>query len=277
VELIIKSFVFFVLWGVGSGWSQCIKINDIPFKAGEKLTYTVRYAFGLNFDAGEVTFNVDTLKKGKTIFFHFYSTGRSYPSYDKIYEVRDRYDVLTFAQDLRPIYYHRHTSEGGYGVNNIYHFSYKDDKIYMTISHSDSIPYKDTISHIKCVRDALSSAYYLRGLDIKKMKKGHKITIDMLLDGKVYPITITYLGQEKIVMSDTLHIKTYKSVSETIKSSIFRGGEGLYVWVSEDKNKLPVKILAYILVGKVVVFLNDFKGLKYPADSFLYHVKGERN
>ena len=274
----IISFIFILLLsGSGALMSQCLKVGDIPFKAGEKLTYTVRYTLGINFDAGEVVFNVDTLvKKGKT-FFHFYSTGRSYPNYDWIFNVRDRYDVITYEKTIRPIYYHRQTDEGGYKVNNIYKFSYGKDKIYMSISHSDSIPYKDTISHIKCLRDALSSAYYLRGLDMNKMKKGQKIDMDMVLDGKIFNIGITYLGKEKVKMADTLEINTHKFVTTTIKGSIFRGGDGLYVWISDDKNKIPVKIEAYILVGKVTVYLIDYKGLKYPTDSFLYYDKGKRN
>ena len=269
----IISFFFLLFISVLAN-SQCIEVGNIPFEVGEKLTYKVRYSFGLDFDAGSVSFMVDTMKRKNKIFYKFISTGRSNEKYDWIFKVRDRYEVITFQKSLRPIYFHRKTEEGGYQVDNKYRFSYKDDKVYMTISHSDTLPYKDTISPIGCFRDALSSSFYLRGLDIEKLSPGTVIKLPMILDGKKYRLKIKYLGKEKIALSDTLDISSYKFVSETIKGSIFRGdSEGLFVWISADKNKVPVKIVAYILVGRVEVFLTDYKNLKNKPVSFHFHDK----
>ena len=251
--------------------SQCLKVKDIPFKEGEKLVYTVKYNLGfLWFDAGEVIFLVDTIKnkKGKK-FFHFVSTGRSYKSYDWIFKVRDKYEVITFEKNLRPIYFHRKTSEGGYNVENIFRFDYKNDKIYMKISHSDTLPYKDTINKIECLRDALSSAYLLRSLGLSNLEKGMKINLDMLLDGKKFNIYVKFIGKEVIEINDSTKVKTLKFTTKTIESSIFRSGENLFVWVTDDKNKIPIRVEAYILVGKVIVDLVSYEGLKYSTKSFI--------
>ena len=143
----------------------------------------------------------------------------------------------------------------------------------MSVSHSDSLPYKDTLSPIGCLRDALSSSYYLRGIDMSKLKIGRKINLDMVLDGKKFNIYVKYLGKETVKLNDTVKVKTLKFTTSTIEGSIFRGGENVYVWITDDKNKMPVKIEAYILVGKVIVYLIDYKGLKYPTQSFIYETK----
>lgn len=272
ISLIISFFFAYNLL------AQCLKVGELPFKPGEKLTYTVQYNLGIVwFDAGEVVFRVDTINKKGKRFFHFISTGRSYKSYDWIFKVRDRYEVITFEKSLRPLFFHRKTDEGGYQVDNTYRFSYKNDKIYMRVSHSDSIPYKDTISPVKCLRDALSSAYFLRGVEVRTLRIGQKINLDMVLDGKKFDIYVKYLGKDLIKLNDTLKVQTLKFTTSTIEGSIFRGGENVYVWITDDKNKIPVKIEAYILVGKVIVYLRDYKGLKYPPQSFIYEIKRSKN
>ncbi|NQY07045.1 MAG: DUF3108 domain-containing protein, partial [Flavobacteriaceae bacterium] len=40
--------------------------------------------------------------------------------------------------------------------------------------------------------------------------------------------------------------------------------ESLTVWVSDDKNKMPIRIQANIVVGSIKADLDAYKGLKYP-------------
>ena len=44
---------------------------------------------------------------------------------------------------------------------------------------------------------------------------------------------------------------------------VFKEEESLTVWISDDDNKLPVRIKASLAVGSIKADLDGFKGLKY--------------
>ena len=45
---------------------------------------------------------------------------------------------------------------------------------------------------------------------------------------------------------------------------VFKEEESLTVWISDDNNKLPVRIKANLAVGSIKADLDGFKGLKFP-------------
>jgi hypothetical protein len=51
---------------------------------------------------------------------------------------------------------------------------------------------------------------------------------------------------------------------------VFKEEESLTVWISNDDNKLPIRIKASLAVGSIKADLDAFKGLKY---SFKVKVK----
>jgi hypothetical protein len=45
---------------------------------------------------------------------------------------------------------------------------------------------------------------------------------------------------------------------------VFRDSESLTLWVSNDENKIPIKVKAGLRIGSIEADLDQFKGLKYP-------------
>jgi hypothetical protein len=45
---------------------------------------------------------------------------------------------------------------------------------------------------------------------------------------------------------------------------VFKEQESVTLWVSNDDNKLPIRLQADILVGSIKADLENFKNLKYP-------------
>jgi hypothetical protein len=52
-----------------------------------------------------------------------------------------------------------------------------------------------------------------------------------------------------------------------IEGTIFKGGEDMYVWVTDDKNRIPVLVEAKILIGSVKAYLESAKGLRNSSDA----------
>jgi hypothetical protein len=47
---------------------------------------------------------------------------------------------------------------------------------------------------------------------------------------------------------------------------MFKGGsDKLTVWLSNDKNQLPIMAEAELFLGSVKVIINRYEGLKHPA------------
>jgi hypothetical protein len=46
---------------------------------------------------------------------------------------------------------------------------------------------------------------------------------------------------------------------------VFNKEEGMTLWVSDDQNKIPVKLKADLRVGSVKIELNDYRKLAHPV------------
>ena len=106
----------------------------------------------------------------------------------------------------------------------------------------------------------LSSFYYLRNQDVDTLKKGDEISIDMFLDSQIYPFKLRFLGKE-ILKTKVGRIKTLKFRPLVQSGRIFKAQESVTLWITADKNKIPVKMKANLAVGSLRAELESYKGL----------------
>lgn len=247
--------------------SQCSS-NESCFQQGEKITYEVAYNWGFIWvNAGEVYFKTDTtIINGKT-YFYFDSFGKSYKFYDWFFKVRDRYQSVVDPTTFHPLWFKRNTYEGGFQVNNRYDFDFEKGKVISSVEHSDKPLTVDTLNLDSCIFDVLSAVYYARNIDFSKYKPGDKIPINFIIDGEFYELYIRYLGNENIKNRDGKQYNCIKFSAMLVEGTLFKGGEDLYVWVSDDKNKIPIFVVAKILIGSVKAYLTGYEGLKYKLNS----------
>ena len=75
------------------------------------------------------------------------------------------------------------------------------------------------------------------------------------------------MGRETIkttVNGSRIKAKTLKFRPYVLAGRVFKESESLTLWVSEDKNKIPLKIKADLAVGSLRAELEKYKGLKHP-------------
>jgi len=90
----------------------------------------------------------------------------------------------------------------------------------------------------------------------------------MFLDDKVYSLYIKYIGKEVIKTK----MGTYNSIKISpllIEGTIFKDGEKMTVWVSDDDNHLPLRVDSPILVGSIKVDLVGYENLRNPFSSLI--------
>lgn len=265
----MMKFVLLLLFIFASIQSNCqCVVKHKPFKAGEVLNYQAFYNWGFIWiHAGDVQFKVtDKLYKNEPAYL-FESTGNSLKSYDWLYKVRDKFQAVVDKETLLPYFYERNTSEGGYKAYEQYIFNYPKKKIFGAIENND-VPFtRDTLNLITCTFDVISAIYFCRSLDFNNLKINERIPITTILDNKVYNLYFRYLGKEVIENRDKKKYRCIKFSALMVEGTIFKGGEDIMVWVTDDDNRVPILVEAKILVGSVKAYFLNASGLKHPMNS----------
>jgi hypothetical protein len=261
--------ILFFFCCIQAGFSQCFTSNTV-FGDGEEISYTVSYNWGpVWVDAGLVTFSVaKELHFGK-LSWHLKSTGKTYPSYDVLFKVRDYYDAWVDPVTFKSYDFRRYTYEGGYTLLNTLWFNHASEYVVSNTKIKDYPQRTDTLPMRPCAFDMLTSVYLTRTLDFSGFKPQTIRPVTVLIDDGYYDITIRMIGREIVEAPDGKRYRCLKFAAKMVQGTIFRGDEDVIVWVTDDGNKIPVYIEAKILVGTIKAYIKDMKGLKNPVTSLV--------
>ena len=84
----------------------------------------------------------------------------------------------------------------------------------------------------------------------------------MFLDDETVKFKLKFAGREDVETKfGVVNAMVFKPMVQS--GRIFKEQEALTVWISNDDNKIPLKIQANLSVGSLKAELDGFKGLKY--------------
>jgi hypothetical protein len=90
------------------------------------------------------------------------------------------------------------------------------------------------------VFDFLSAYYFARNIDVSNLKIGEKLELRYFLEDGIHTLTITYMGKEQVKCGlGTFNCLKFNPT--IIPGRIFRKNSKLYLWITDDKNRIPVK------------------------------------
>lgn len=247
--------------------TKCEVKNEV-FKSGETATYKIYYNWGLIWSlAGEVTFNVELSQfKGKPAW-HFTGNGHTYSNYDWFYKVRDKFESYADTATLKPYRFIRDQNEGSTSIYEECLFSFKKKKGYTVIKKDKSKAKLDSVNIGDCAIDVMTCIYYSRCIDFTPYKMKDTIPIRLYLENQIYPIYLRYMGKEVYDLEGYGKFNCIKFKPKLIEGTIFKGGEEMTVYVTDDKNRLPLYVETPIVVGKIKVYLTKYSGLRHPLTS----------
>ena len=259
--LLLYSFILF-------GFSSDCEVINTSFSADEEIVYKIQYNWGFIWlETGEVVFTVKQEDNKGVPCYRLSGIGATYSSYDWIYKVRDRFESWVDTSSLKPFHYVRDVSEGGRLFYNECFFNFRRQKAYCVTREQKKTPRLDTVSLASCSFDPITMIYYSRNIDFSKCKVRDTIPISLFLDNKVYPLYIRYLGKEVLKLEDKSSYNCIKFSPLLVEGTIFKGGEGMIVWVTDDKNKIPLYVEAPIMVGTVKAKIVSWKNLRNKLDA----------
>ncbi len=226
---------------------------EIVFKAGENLTYQIRYGIIV---AGVTSLSLtEEVYDGKTVF-HARTVGQTTGIADNLYGVNDIYESWFDKKTNLPYKQIRNISEGRYTKYNEVTYNRKNNTVQSKLSGIHKVPEK--------ILDLTSTFYYIRRVDFTKVKKGDVILVNMYFSDEIFPFRLIYNGRETIKTKfgkiDCLKISPVVEVGHMFKSS-----NDLTIWFTDDKNCLPVLVKMDIrLIGSVLLKLTQYENITYP-------------
>jgi len=228
------------------------------FKDGEWLKYKMSYSGFFKAGTAELSLK-ETELNGKKVFYAK-GFGKTSDFIGWFFKVRDTYESYFDSYKVMPYLFKRDVNEGGYIIKRDTRFN-QDTKIATVEDYkyntTKEIPFGN-------VQDMISAFYHLRTINTDSIKTGDEIDLNMFFDSKTFAFKLRFLGKEYI-KTKFGKIKTIKLRPIVQSGRVFKESESVTIWVTDDKNKIPVRLKAALAVGSLRAELKAFKGL---ANSF---------
>jgi len=238
-------------------------INNEAFQVGERLQYRFYYDAWLT---GKITAGIGVLevKETDTTFnnrevYHIDTEGRSKGMFNWFYKVRDQFDSFIDKQFLAPHYFIRRTQEGGFKKDDEYLFNQQKNYV-KTRTDSISIP--------PFTQDFVSAIYFTRTFDTDTLEIGDVLPVNFFLDDSVYNSAIIYDGKE-IVEIKLGTFRCLKFLPGMATGEVFSNKYPMELWVTDDKNHIPILGRSAVIVGNVKAELMEYEGLASPLTSLI--------
>jgi hypothetical protein len=236
------------------------KVNNEAFTSGEFLKWRFYYdswLAGITAGYGEATIK-DTIYNARQVY-HIDASGYTIGMFNWFYKVRDNFHSYLDKKTLAPHLFVRRTREGGYKKYDEYHFN--QDENYVT-TRSDTVITPDYI------QDFISAVYYARTFRSDTLEPGDAIPIQFFIDDSVYNSALIYEGKEIVeIKLGKFHCLRFKPGMAT--GEVFSSKYPMTLWVTDDKNHVPILATSAIIVGNLKAELKEYKGLANELTSLI--------
>jgi hypothetical protein len=244
--------------------------GNIPFQAGEALTFDIHYKYGLvMLKAGTANYSIKAADSKAKSVYHSELNFKTSSFFDKIFKMRDTLRS-TITEDLIPLYNMRSVNEGNYQFTEEMFFkkatpNYSEVRVKRE-SHQ-LISFDTILIANRMCYDILNLVFFIRSLDYSQWSSTQEKTVSTFVGRDKVVITVRSEGQSVVEKNDTLKYKTYKIALDFTDRVFNESKNAVEIWLSDDENRIPVKIRAKLRIGAAEVYLTSWKNLKYPLSS----------
>lgn len=238
--------------------------QDSAFTTGE--WFKLRIHYGL-VNAGYATLEIKETTRNNKKAHYVVGKGWTTGMAKLFFKVEDHYQSIFDKETGKPYQFLRKIDEGGYTKHQEGFFNQENNTVLVKDYKKDT---QKTFSVPEKVQDIVSSFYYLRNYPgIEKMKVGESVSIDMFFDDETTKFKLKFIGREDInTKFGTISCMMFRPYVQA--GRVFKEEESLTVWISDDDNRIPIRLKASLAVGSLKADLEAFKGLKH---SFKIKVK----
>lgn len=244
--------------------------QDNKPQPGEKIDFLV--SFGI-INAGKASMFTDSLSHAidGIQVYKVQVTGKSIGIFDFFTRVRDEWGAYITTDSLKPKSFYRYLEEGKYRKNEILNFQNNSDSVEIVLLDKFSkefvgyeyLHFENDIK--KIIRSYfmnywIASIVYLRSLDYSSIISNELVEIPYFENNDKFSYQMKFLYREKI---DTKigEINSIVFAPLIPKNKLFEGEDAVKFWLSDDRNKVPLKLLAKMSFGSFVIEVSDYSNI----------------
>jgi len=214
------------------------------FPHGQTLHYEAEWRL---WTAGAATVRIDRSGSQE----HIAGTADSSGVVALLYRVQDRFNSYFDAKTLCSYKLLKHTEEGSHRRETVITYDYSRGKAILEERNLKDNQQKKTENDIPgCVTDVLSGIFYVASLPLQQ---GANYTFPLNDGGKTVTVQAHVEGKEQV--------KTPAGTFQTIRvgpegdSGILKNHGRIWIWYTDDAQRLPVQMRAKLFWGTLTVYL----------------------
>lgn len=245
---------------------QCA-IENKYFQAGEDLTYDLYIKFAVTIKGGYANLSTRSAKYEGQDAYKMTLVTESQGFARKAFELNDTLACF-MTKDLVPLAYHKDAHEGGDHTIERQKYSYSADGVKInSVRHKNGdFKFDENLEFSGCAYDLMSILFYARTLDYKNMNSGSENTVNFVSGRKKVSMRVVYDGKEQMKANDG---KKYNCIKLTLyihDEAFDNGKEAMKVYISDDDNRMPIRLDTKLKVGSTRAVLKSYKGNKHPLN-----------
>ena len=226
--------------------------NSLPYTVGENLFFDISFS-GIKVGSANLQI-VEQIEIDDISTFYIVGKGKTSPFFDFFFKVRDVYETYLDTAKLLPLRFIRDIYEGGYIKKQAYNFKHNEGLVFL----------QDTSYSIYSnSQDMLSALFFARTFSKANLKQKKLFLVPIFMDEENYLLEVLYLHNEKLKTNfGEIDCMVFKPKMQ--EGRVFQDGEKMKVWISDDTNRLLIKVETQIWAGLIKASLVGYQELKVP-------------
>ncbi len=252
-----------LLIGSGFTWMNTYRrVVNTSFGPGEHIEYRVHYGF-LNAAEAFVDVAPTLYKVNDRPCFKVDVNGHTVGAFSLVTKVQDNWRSYIDTTAILPQKFYTSLRENKFHKEENITFNHLNNTV-----KAEERTERDVFKVPDNVHDVVSSYFFLRTVDFNKLPVGQVIEVPAFYDDTVYNMKVRYRGKETIKtrFGQINVLKLNPVLPKT--GGFFKDDESIKIWVSDDVNKIPVKVEVELGIGSLDMDLRRHAGLKQPLKFF---------
>jgi hypothetical protein len=232
------------------------KVENNAFNVGESLKYDLKYGFVKGAET-QISVTGEKSVRGRNCY-HIEFTANTVNPFDSFFHVDDKYETFIDKDGLFPMYFKQRVREGKYTRDDEVEFHHEK-------GIAKSLIYGKDYDIAKYSQDIVSAYFFIRSLDLRS-KVGQTISMNNFSNDKDYPLDIKILRRD-VIETDLGTFRCIVVEPLVRGAGLFKSEGRILIWMTDDENKIPVKISIKVVVGSINAELREMSGVKNPLTS----------
>ncbi len=233
------------------------RVTNNSFGPGEHLEYRVHYGF-LNAAEATVDVSPSLYKVNERPCYRVNVDARTLGAFDLVTRIRDTWRSYIDTSAILPQKFYTNLQENSYRKEENITFNHEANTV-----KAEERTEKDVFKVPDNVHDLISGYYFLRTIDFSKLSSGQVIEVPAFYDDTIYNMKIRYRGKD-VVKTKQGKINVIKLNPVLPQNKLIKEEESIRIFVSDDANKVPIKVEVDFFVGSMEMDLRRDGGLKQP-------------